>query len=72
MFTVIYLIATVCCYTLYVLQIFDVSGRHTAPKYTLSQLPHLYLPVCYLHRPCLITFRPLTRGVPQFPYTLEF
>jgi len=71
MFTIIYLIVTVCCYTLYVLQIFDVSC-HAAPKYTVSQLPHLYLTVCYLHPPCLITFARLTRGVSRFPYTLEF
>jgi len=71
-FTIIYIRVTVCCYTPYVLQIFDVSCRHAAPQYTLSQLPHLYRAICYLYPPCLINFRRLTRDVSRFPCTLEF
>ena len=63
---------TVCCYTIYVLQNFDASCRHAAPKYTLSQLLIMLIKLCCLRPLCMITLFRLPRGVPRFPYTLEF
>jgi len=73
----IYLLDSRCLllHTLYI-YIYITNLRCKLPsrrtKHTVSQPPHLYLTVCYLHPPCSITFRPPTHGVPRFPYTLEF
>jgi len=63
---------TVCCYTLYVLQIFDESCRHAAPKYTLSQLLVLLIKLCCLRPLCMITLFRLPRVIPGFPIHWNF